>query len=275
MVSTSGWLKLYRQVIQSSVWTNSDWLKMWVLVLTQAAFTDNITQKVNGIKVKVNRGEWATNRRTAAQLFNYDCKPEQQISESTAYRILMQLKSDSMVNIKSTNKYSVVTVINYDTFQFGEQLSNSDAIETRQKSDNFLKNLRTKEVITTTTTENQNPNNQEQNPFEFFQKNGFGQISGFIGQDMNQWIGDFQQAGASEPEANAIVVKSLQIAVERGKTNWGYAKAILKSWDQHNLHSIAAIDAEQTKHQQIRSSGNKTAPGFTQEREYTDDDLPF
>ncbi|MDC4184535.1 DnaD domain protein [Loigolactobacillus coryniformis] len=274
MVSTSGWLKLYRQVIQSSVWTNSDWLKMWVLVLTQAAFTDNITQKVNGIKVKVNRGEWATNRRTAAQLFNYDCKPEQQISESTAYRILMQLKSDSMVNIKSTNKYSVVTVINYDAFQFGEQLSNSDAIETRQKSDNFLKNLRTKEV-TTTTTENQNPNNQEQNPFEFFQKNGFGQISGFIGQDMNQWIGDFQQAGASETEANAIVVKSLQIAVERGKTNWGYAKAILKDWDQHKLHSIAAIDAEQAKHQQMRSSNNKPAPGFTQEREYTDDDLPF
>lgn len=271
MVSTSGWLKLYRQVIQSSVWTNSDRLKMWILVLTQAAFADGITQKVNGIKVKVNRGEWATNRRTAAQLFNYDCKPEQQISESTAYRILIQLKSDSMVNIKSTNKYSVIKVINYDTFQFGEQLGDSNAMETRQKSDNFLKNLRTKESITTTTTVDP--------VIEFWEKNGFGMMSPKTSEDLNYWIQDFKDIGASETDAEKLLIKAMASAVDNTVRTYPYVNAILKDWENKNFKTVDQVEAYEAqraaKKQGGRPINSKPAADVYHDQEITNDDLPF
>lgn len=271
-----GWIKVYRKVMNSFVWTNSDMFKLWMLCLMKANHTHN-KFLFNGREVSVSSGEFVTGVNVMASEFNQGVRRDKAIAGRTLWRWLKKFESAGMLSIKSTTQYSVISVLNWDEYQQSVKPVTSDGQSTvkRLSTNNNDKNVKNEQEITTTTTENQNPNNQEQNPFEFFQKNGFGMISGFIGQDMNQWIGDFQQAGASETEANAIVVKSLQIAVERGKTNWGYAKAILKSWDQHNLHSIAAIDAEQTKHQQIRSSGNKTAPGFTQEREYTDEDLPF
>lgn len=271
-----GWIKVYRKVMNSFVWTNSDMFKLWMLCLMKANHTHN-KFLFNGREVSVSSGEFVTGVNVMASEFNQGVRRDKAIAGRTLWRWLKKFESAGMLSIKSTTQYSVISVLNWDEYQQSVKPVTSDGQSTvkRLSTNNNDKNVKNEQEITTTTTENQNPNNQEQNPFEFFQQNGFGQISGFIGQDMNQWIGDFQQAGASETEANAIVVKSMQIAVERGKTNWGYAKAILKSWDQHNLHSIAAIDAEQTKHQQIRSSGNKTAPGFTQEREYTDEDLPF
>lgn len=271
-----GWIKVYRKVMNSFVWTNSDMFKLWMLCLMKANHTHN-KFLFNGREVSVSSGEFVTGVNVMASEFNQGVRRDKAIAGRTLWRWLKKFESAGMLSIKSTTQYSVISVLNWDEYQQSVKPVTSDGQSTvkRLSTNNNDKNVKNEQEITTTTTENQNPNNQEQNPFEFFQQNGFGMISGFIGQDMNQWIGDFQQAGASETEANAIVVKSLQIAVERGKTNWGYAKAILKSWDQHNLHSIAAIDAEQAKHQQIRSSSNKPAPGFTQEREYTDDDLPF
>lgn len=274
-MSEGGWIKLYRKIRQSFVWTDANQLKLWLLILMKATHDSN-RFLFNGKEIQLSSGQMVTGRDALAFEFNQGAKPVHQVSSRQLWRWIKLFEKEQMLSIKSTTKYSVITVLNWNEYQQSDQLlSSTSPSSVQQLSTN--KNVKNDKNVknTTTTTENQNPNNQEQNPFEFFQQNGFGMISGFIGQDINQWIGDFQQAGASETEANAIVVKSLQIAVERGKTNWGYAKAILKDWDQHKLHSIAAIDAEQAKHQQMRSSNNKPAPGFTQEREYTDDVLPF
>ena len=263
-MSEGGWIKLYRKIRQSFVWTDANQLKLWLLILMKATHDSN-RFLFNGKEIQLSSGQMVTGRDALALEFNQGAKPVHQVSSRQLWRWIKLFEKEQMLSIKSTTKYSVITVLNWNEYQQSDQLlSSTSPSSVQQLSTN--KNVKNeKNVKNTTTTEN---------PFSFFQKNGFGQISGFIGQDMNQWIGDFQQAGASEQEASAIIVRSLQIAVERGKTNWGYAKAILKSWDQHNLHSIAAIDAEQAKRQQARAS-SKPAPAFTQEREYTNDDLPF
>lgn len=262
-----GWWAAYRKMEDSIVWTNSNLLKMWMLCLNHAAFTEPTTQRFNGKKIKVHRGQFVTSRAAITRIYNAGCKPAQRLTEFSAWRIILKLEQFEMLHIQKGHENSVITVLNWDTYQESAQQTAQESPNNRPRTDDLLNkgNKGNKNTTTTTTTEN---------PFDFFQQNGFGQINGFIGQDMNQWIGDFQQAGASEQEASAIIVRSLQIAVERGKTNWGYAKAILKSWDQHNLHTVAAIDAEQAKRQQARAS-SKPTPAFTQEREYTNDDLPF
>lgn len=226
----------------------------------------------NEKEVSVSSGEFVTGVNVLAFEFNQGVRRDKAIAGRTLWRWLKKFESAGMLSIKSTTQYSVISILNWDGYQQGVKQVSSDGQSTvNQLSTNKNeKNEKNEQETTTTTT--------TENPFDFFQKNSFGQISGFVGQDMNQWIDDFQQAGASEQEANAIVVKSLQIAVERGKTNWGYAKAILKDWDAHNLNSIGAIDAEQNKRQQQRSTSSgsgKPAPDVYHNQEITSDDLPF
>lgn len=277
-MSEGGWIKLYRKIRQSFVWTDANQLKLWLLILMKATHDSN-RFLFNGKEIQLSSGQMVTGRDALAFEFNQGAKPVHQVSSRQLWRWIKLFEKEQMLSIKSTTKYSVITVLNWNEYQQSDQLlSSTSPSSVQQLSTN--KNVKNEKNVknTTTTTENQNPNNQEQNPFEFFQKNGFGQISGFIGQDMNQWIGDFQQAGASETEANAIVVKSLQIAVERGKTNWGYAKAILKDWDQHGLHSIEAIDAAQAKHnanRQSRKSSSKSSPDVYRNHDFTDEDAKW
>lgn len=90
--------------------------------------------------------------------------------------------------------------------------------------------------------------------FTFYQKNGFGQLAPLIAEDINYWVDDFIQAGSSPTETNAIIIKALTIAVERGRVNWSYVKGILKDWDKHNLRTVTAIEAEQAKFEQQTKS---------------------
>lgn len=107
------------------------------------------------------------------------------------------------------------------------------------------------------------------NPFLFYQQNGFGQISGFIGEDMQQWTRDFIALGATEQEANMILIKAMKIAVERNKVSWGYAKAILKDWCNRNLGSITAIEADQAS-REGKAPSIKSRQAI--DREYTAED---
>lgn len=268
-MAEKGWIKLYRKIQSSFVWTNSDQLKLWLLILMKANHSPN-KFLFNGQEVSVANGQLVTGAYALASEYNAGVGKGNQLAQRKLWKWVKKFESAEMLAIKSTPKYSVITVKNWDTYQeSGNQVaikgqSKGNQVATNKKDKNEKKDKNT----TTTTTD----------PFDFYQQNGFGMISGFVGEDMNQWIGDFQQAGASEQEASAIIVKSLQIAVERGKTNWGYAKAILKDWDQHGLHSIEAIDAAQAKHnanRQSRKSSSKSSPDVYRNHDFTDEDAKW
>lgn len=269
-MAEKGWIAVQRKIQTSFVWTNPFVLKLWLLCLFKASHNGN-RFLFNGTEVRVDRGQFVTGRVALAKEYNEGVTSGQQVSPTSLNRWLNKFRKLGMLDIKSTTKYSVVTVINYDLYQpSGQQVdsgwsSSEHQVDTIKNANNAKKD---KTTTTTTTTD----------PFDFYQQNGFGMISSFIGEDMNGWLDDFKQAGASAQEASAIIVKSLQIAVERGKTNWGYAKAILKDWDQHGLHSIEAIDAAQAKHnanRQSRKSSSKSSPDVYRNHDFTDEDAKW
>ncbi|MDA5386496.1 DnaD domain-containing protein [Loigolactobacillus backii] len=271
-MAKGGWWATYRKIEDSIVWTNSDWLKMWILCLNHAAFTDQATQRLNGKEIKVHNGQWAASRATIARIFNAGCKPAQRITKDSAWRIILKLKQFGMLHIDSSPEYSVITVVNWGTYQKSAQQTANESPTNRQQNDNLLnKGNNGNNAKASTTTA------KSENPFEFFQENGFGQISGYVGEDINGWVKDFVEIGATTDEANSILVKALKITADRGKNSWGYAKGILKDWEQHKLNSIESIEAEQNKFQ-ANSRNNKSRSSTTdvyRDHEITDDDLPF
>lgn len=114
------------------------------------------------------------------------------------------------------------------------------------------------EITSDTTTEITSDNIEEEkdslpagNPFEFYEQNGFGTIGGHISQKIMHWCDDLN---------TELVIKAMEIAVERGAKTFAYVESILRNWADKNISSVYQVDAfiQRYKEQQTkqRTNGN-------------------
>jgi DnaD/phage-associated family protein len=72
------------------------------------------------------------------------------------------------------------------------------------------------------------------NCFHFYENN-FGKINSHISHKIGGWLENFE--GQHE-----IVIKAMEITLERNKCQWGYSVGILKDWFSHNAKTIKEIE---------------------------------
>lgn len=137
----------------------------------------------------------------------------------------------------------------------GEEKHNGNTAETSQKHNGNtaethrqeLKNLRTKEYISTTT----NTHDGNSDAIVFYQEN-FGSITPHVSDDLLVWLDDL---------GDEMVIEAMKRSVERNKRSWGYVKSILQSWLSKNIKTVEQAKAEEIEfknQQQARfSKGNK------------------
>ncbi|HZG23321.1 MAG TPA: hypothetical protein VEZ17_02015 [Chitinophagaceae bacterium] len=75
--------------------------------------------------VKLLPGEFVTGRHELASEFNEGVKPSEKVSPSTVWRYMKNFEKWQMLNIKSGNKFSVISVTNWSEYQQSEQQVNS------------------------------------------------------------------------------------------------------------------------------------------------------
>lgn len=103
-----GWLKLYRSILDSAVFQDAEVLKVWIWLLCNVSFEQHDTV-CYGKVIHLKPGQIATGRKKIAQCTDFN--------ENKVYRALTTLKSLGNIEIKSTNKYSIITVVNWDKYQ--------------------------------------------------------------------------------------------------------------------------------------------------------------
>jgi len=103
-----GWIKIYRKIIDSKVWDNPVGLKIWLWCLIKANHKE-CDVVLNRKSIHLNRGQFVFGRMSASE--------ELRQSPSTVRNWILFLKQDSCLDIKPSNKYSIITVINYDEYQ--------------------------------------------------------------------------------------------------------------------------------------------------------------
>lgn len=115
-----GWLKLHRSIIDSAVFEDSEILKIWIWLLCNVAFEEHDTIYLGKV-IHLKKGQIATGRKKMAQQIG--------ISENRVYRALNILQQLGNINIKSNNKYSLITLENWAKYQqdqtANEQQNNS------------------------------------------------------------------------------------------------------------------------------------------------------
>lgn len=135
-MSDQGWISLYRKIQNSFVWTNSDQLKLWLLILMKASHSEN-KFLFNGEELSVSKGQMVTGVNVLASDFNEGVKPVNRVAGRTLWRWLKKFEKEQMLSIESTSKYSVITVLNWDEYQQNDNhLSSSGQSSVKHLSTN-------------------------------------------------------------------------------------------------------------------------------------------
>ncbi|MAO21661.1 MAG: hypothetical protein CMJ25_12995 [Phycisphaerae bacterium] len=103
-----GYIKLHRKILDNGVFADAELLKVFVWCILKANTTPNV---VYGRKVDV--GEFITGRITASE--------ELYLKPSTIYKRLQKLKAQGYIDISSNTKNSLITVVNYKSYQLNEK----------------------------------------------------------------------------------------------------------------------------------------------------------
>ncbi|HAY0714639.1 TPA: DnaD domain-containing protein [Staphylococcus aureus] len=249
----TGWISIDRSI-------QNHWLfkekrtfskfEAWIYLLMEANHSKAKVPIGNQI-VTVERGQRLTSILTLSDLFNW--------SRFKVKTFLDLLESDGMLEVKTTSKYTLITIVNYDFYQ---------SEQGRNQHQNDIKP--TSKQHQTNTNNNDNKDNNEKNvnnekkkaaAFDFFQDNGFGFITPYNLDDLNYYLDSF------ENDSDEIVTASLKIAKDRNKVTWGYAKSILNTWLNANLKSIEQVRAFEK--QQIESKKQTYKPHVKQSKEKT------
>jgi hypothetical protein len=124
---TDGWIKLHRKLLGSCIFQNEKILKVFVWCLLKATHSDH-EQIIGRSKINLEPGQFIFGRQKAAESLN--------ISQSTVWEYMKLLEGDTTISIKSNNKYSVVTVVNWASYQLEEEDSDNKKTAEKQQTDN-------------------------------------------------------------------------------------------------------------------------------------------
>ena len=119
-----GWYKMHRKIIESPIFNNPNALRMWVWMLAKASHKQH-SMMVGNQEITLSPGQFVFGRAKAAA--------ELSIPKSTAYDMLKAIEKMGMIQVKSGNKFSVVTIVNWGLYQGADAFTSAT---NRQQADN-------------------------------------------------------------------------------------------------------------------------------------------
>ena len=139
-----GYIKLYRKVTSSFVWTNSDMFKLWVLCLMKASH-DERKFLFNGQEVSLTSGQFVTGAHAIAKEFNEGVPSDKAVAWRKLWRWLKKFETEGLLTIQSNARYSVISVKNWSDYQSSDkpmtsQRQSNDKPMTTYKNDKNDKN---------------------------------------------------------------------------------------------------------------------------------------
>lgn len=110
----NGWIKLHRKIVNWEWFSDSQTFHVFMYLLIHACQKE---KKWRGISVK--RGQVITGRKSMAKTLG--------ITEQSIRTCINRLKSTSELTIKTTNRYSVITLVNFEKYQLIDTLSTNQS----------------------------------------------------------------------------------------------------------------------------------------------------
>lgn len=124
-----GWIKIHRKILENPIiCKDSDYLSVWIYLLLNATHKE-IPALFKGKKITLKPGQLITGRKSISN--------QLKISESKIYRVINEYKSEHQIEQQTSNKNSLITILNWDKYQQvehqNEQQMNNKRTTTEQQ----------------------------------------------------------------------------------------------------------------------------------------------
>lgn len=105
-----GWIKLHRRFLDSSVWENHNLTRFWLWCLLRASHL-SVKARVRYIEVGLQPGQFVFGRKQAAI--------DTGLSEREVRTCVEALQRENAIIVAnhSTKQFSVITIVNWDSYQ--------------------------------------------------------------------------------------------------------------------------------------------------------------
>lgn len=136
----NGWIRLYRQLLDSPVFENEKALKIWIWCLLKATHTER--EQLVGLQVvNLEKGQFIFGRKKASEELN--------INENTIYKYIKMLEKLEMITTNSNTKFTIVSIRNWKEYQYisneevtTEEQQNNNKVTTKEQQNNTNKNVK-------------------------------------------------------------------------------------------------------------------------------------
>lgn len=153
----ASWIKIFRELLQWEWFQKAEMVQLFIYLLLKANCVDKQWQ---GITIK--RGQLATSNATMRQ--------DLRLSEQQIRTCIKRLISTGEITYKSTNRYVVITICNYDKYQ---EIGNTTNEQNNEQSNNqSTDEQRAINEQSTTTKEVKNIRSKEYNIIDIKQESG-------------------------------------------------------------------------------------------------------
>ena len=119
----NGWIKLHRKILDWEWFTSPSTLQLFIYLLLRANKED---KKWRGILIK--RGQLVTSVATISE--------ETKLSTQQVRTSLNRLKSTNEITSKTTNRFTLVTVCKYESYQLYEEVEQQTKQQALQQTNN-------------------------------------------------------------------------------------------------------------------------------------------
>ncbi len=117
-----GYVKLYRKLIDSRTFQNEGLLKVWIWCLLKA------NHKEAWVPISIGKGITEIHVEPGQFIFGRDkAAAELRMNPSTVWKRIKKLKNLGNCDIQSSSHYSIITIINWDTYQPKEKNGDSQS----------------------------------------------------------------------------------------------------------------------------------------------------
>lgn len=153
----TSWIKIFRELLQWEWFQKAEMVQLFIYLLLKANCVDKQWQ---GITIK--RGQLATSNATMRQ--------DLRLSEQQIRTCIKRLISTGEITYKSTNRYVVITICNYDKYQeIGNSINEQNNEQTNNQSTDEQRAINEQ---STTTKEVKNIRSKEYNIKDIKQESG-------------------------------------------------------------------------------------------------------
>lgn len=129
----SGYVKLWRKSIENGWLQNPNLWTFWCYCLIKASHKE-ITVTVGLQRVELKPGQFVFGRVKASK--------DLRINESAIYRLVKFLENSGNIEVKSNNKFSIITIINWSIYQ-GDKIPNEQQMNNKRTTSEHKQEYKT------------------------------------------------------------------------------------------------------------------------------------